>query len=336
MREQHVAVDDDWNYVHNMMYSIANLMEQGRLADANALSDRLAGARGQLSATLYVWSARDQMARVSRRLPVALRLGDWDAVLTLIDQAPLAEGDKTSNLRFLASELHEFATGMRALERNDAAEAQAASVRMDAGLWRLQQDQAEIAKASADAAKGEKKDAAPMVPIMPDAMAGPLISALGVASLELRAGVLAVQGKLDGAKKLYVAAAKAEKGLGYHEPPFYVRPVGETEAATLLQVKDYAGAKSAYEAALAERPGSGFGLYGLARVKELTGDAEGARAGYGAFLKAWPAADANLPEVTHAREVLQRSNVGFGFVGPGSSQKLSEEVRRQVETPENR
>ena len=36
----------------------------------------------------------------------------------------------------------------------------------------------------------------------------------------------------------------------------------------LLQVKDYAGAKSAYETALVERPGSGFGLYGLARVKE--------------------------------------------------------------------
>jgi hypothetical protein len=29
--------DDDWNYVHNMMYAIANLMEQGKLAEANAL-----------------------------------------------------------------------------------------------------------------------------------------------------------------------------------------------------------------------------------------------------------------------------------------------------------
>lgn len=311
MREQHVAVDDDWNYVHNMMYGIANLMEQGKLAEANALSDRLSGARGQLSATLYVWSTRDQMARLNRRLPVALRIGDWDAVLTLLDQAPLAEGDKTANLRFLASELHDFATGMRALERNEPAEAQAASARMDAGLWRLHQDQAELAKAPAQAkndtpAKAEKKDAPPpMVPIMPDATAGPLISSLSVASLELRAGVLAVQGKLEAAKKLYVTAAKQEKSLGYHEPPLYIRPVGETEAAMLLQVKDYPGAKSAYEAALAERPGSGFGLYGLAQVKELSGDTAGARAGYQTFLKAWPAADANLPEVTHAREMLK-------------------------------
>src|ERR1700733_9414221 len=172
---------------------------------------------------------------------------------------------------------------------------------MDAGVWRLHQDQAELAKAPAQAkadtpAKAEKKDDPPMVPIMPDATAGPLINSLSVASLELRAGVLAVQGKLEAAKKLYVTAAKEEKSLGYHEPPLYIRPVGETEAAMLLQVKDYPGAKIAYEAALVERPGSGFGLYGLAQVKELSGDTAGARVGYEAFLKAWPAADANLPE----------------------------------------
>ena len=65
LREQHVSVDDDWNYVHNMMYAIANLMEQGRLEDANALSDHLAAARGELSASLYIWSARDQMSPAS-------------------------------------------------------------------------------------------------------------------------------------------------------------------------------------------------------------------------------------------------------------------------------
>jgi tetratricopeptide (TPR) repeat protein len=254
------------------------------------------------------------MARLSRRLPVGLRIGDWDTVLTLLDQAPVAEGDKTANLRFLASELHDFATGMRALQRNELVEAQAASARMDAGLWRLHQDQAELAKAPAQAkndtpAKAEKKDAPPMVPVMPDATVGPLISSLSVASLELRAGVLAMQGKLEEAKKLYATAAKEEKSLGYHEPPLYIRPVGETEAAMLLLVKDYPGAKSAYEAALVERPGSGFGLYGLAQVKELSGDTEGARVGYQTFLKAWPAADANLPEVTHAHQVLNTQTV---------------------------
>ena len=327
MREQHVTPDDDWNYVHNLMYSIANLMEQGKLAEANALSDRLVGARGQLAGSLYTGSSRDQISRVNLRLPVALRLGDWDRVLTLLDQASLTDEKNTANLRFLAAELRDFATGMQALERNEVVEAQAASARMDAGLWRVQQDQLETSKAAMqtkgeaavkdqkagdkkpDEKKAEKKDDTPTVPIMPDAMAGPLISSMSIASLELRAGILAMQGKLEDAKKLYATAVKDEKGLGYREPPSYIRPVGETEAAMLLRVKDYAGAKSAYEAALAERPDSGFGLYGLARVTELSGDKEGARAGYQAFLKSWPAADADLPEVTHAREVLGTQNL---------------------------
>jgi tetratricopeptide (TPR) repeat protein len=85
--------------------------------------------------------------------------------------------------------------------------------------------------------------------------------------------------------------------------------VGETEAAALIKAKDYEGAKAAYEAALQERPNSGFGLYGLARVKELSGDAAGARQAYDGFLKAWPAADKSLPELTHARKVVSGESV---------------------------
>ena len=314
MREQHVSPDDDWNYVHNMMYAIANLMEQGRLNDANALSDHLAGARGKLSSSLYIWSARDQMARVSYRLPVALRVGDWDAVLTMLGQANL-EGDKTVNLRALTDELTAYATGMKALESDDAGAAQAASDRMDAGLWRIQQRQKEEAAAKLKAKQEQKdkpdakKDEPPTMPVMPDALSEPFMKDLSIQSLELRAGILAARGKLDEAKKMYAEAALEEKKLGYHEPPMYIRPVGETEAAALLKAKDYPAAQAAFEAALKERPQSGFGLYGLARVKELSGDSAGARAAYNAFLKAWSAADAGLPEITHAHKVLSGESV---------------------------
>jgi tetratricopeptide (TPR) repeat protein len=315
MREQHVSPDDDWNYVHNMMYAIANLMEQGRLTDANALSDHLAAARGKLSNSLYIWSARDQMARVSRRLPVALRVGDWDAVLTMLGQVSL-EGEKTANLRSLTSELTDYATGMKALDNDDLAAAQAASDRMDAGLWRVQQRQkAEAAakakddKAKQDAKPDAKKNETPMMQVMPDALGEPLMKSMSIESLELRAGILAGKGKLDEAKKLYGDAAAEEKKLGYHEPPMYIRPVGETEAAALIKARDYGGAKAAYDAALKERPASGFGLYGLAHVRELSGDRAGAREAYESFLKAWPAADAGLPEVAHARKVLGGESV---------------------------
>ncbi len=314
MREQHVSVDEDWNYVHNLMYAIANRMEQGRLEDANALSDRLAGARGQLSATLYVWSARDQIARVSRRLPVALRIGDWKSVLTMLDEASIADDAKTTNLRFLKDELRTFATGMQALDDGDLAAAQAASAQMDAGLWRKQQDEkakAGAEKARQDAAK-EKTGAAPAKPataaLDPDAEAEPLMRTLNVASLELQAGATLLQGDVVTAKKMYAQAIAAEKKLGYHEPPLYIRPVAETEAEALLRAKDYAGAREAYQAALAERPQSGFELYGIARADELAGNAAAAQAEYRVFLKAWPSADAQLPQVAHAHRFLGDSS----------------------------
>ena len=321
LREMKLTPDDDWNYVHNMMYAIANLMEQGKLTEAGVLSDHLSAARGKLSATLYIWSARDQMTRISERLPVALRVGDWDAVLVMLSQSSIEktdekEGSKTANLRFLANELSEYARGMKALEAGDVAAAQDASARLDAGLWRTEQEKAakdgdKARDKKDDAEKPEIKDDKPVTePVMPDADPAPLMSSLGIASLELRAGVLVAQGKLDAGKKLFERATKEEKDAGYHEPPFYIRPVGENEATALLRAKDYAGAKVAYEEALKERPNSGFGLFGLARVAELEGDAAAAKAEYAAFLKAWPTANPGLAELAHARSVLGEQSNG--------------------------
>jgi tetratricopeptide (TPR) repeat protein len=303
MREQHVAVDHDWNYIHNLMYGIANLMEQGKLSEANALSDHARQGRGKFSASLYIWSARDQVARVNHRLPVALRLGDWDAVLSMAEQAKI-EDKKTSNLHSLAEELADYARGMKALNEDELKAAQDASDRMDASLWRMQQRAADekAAKEQSSKEKDAANDQSPSEELMPDALPDPLLKALSVQSLELRAGILVAQSKLDEAKKLYATAQAEEKRLGYHEPPMYIRPVGETEAAALLKAKDYAGAQSAYERALEERPNSGFGLYGLARVKELQGDHAGASEAYAAFLKAWAHADPDLAEMVHAKQ----------------------------------
>jgi hypothetical protein len=314
LREQHVDVDDDWNYAHNMMYGIANLMEQGRLNDANALSDHLAAARGQLSPSLYVWNARDQISRLSLRLPVALRTGDWKTVLAMLDDSKLAESDNTAHLRFLRKELRSFAAGMNALDGGDVTAAQSASEQLDAGLWRGEQDDKAAAQKMADdkkadddkkaADKNAKTDASkpPTMAINPDAEPESLMQALSVASMELRAGVMLAQGKTADAKKLYDQAILAEKKLGYHEPPFYIRPVAETEAEALLRVKDYAGAKTAYQAALVERPASGFELYGIAHADELAGNASAAQTEYRVFLKAWPSADTSLPEMVHAHQ----------------------------------
>ena len=237
-REQHVAVDNDWNYVHNLMYSIANLMEEGKMQQATALSAKLSHARGEFGPTLYPQSPRDGMARLDPLLPVALRTGDWETVLRMTKDSK--SDAKLENLAFLAGQLKEFATGMRAAE-SDVAAAKAASQNLDAELWRISQ------RVHDEPAEKKPSLTAPaMAVVMPDAKAAPLLSNLSVMSLELRATILAAQKRLPEAKTLFEQAAHEEKKIGYREPPAYVRPVGETEGAVLLRAGDAAGAHTAY------------------------------------------------------------------------------------------
>jgi tetratricopeptide (TPR) repeat protein len=301
MRDQHIDVDDDWNYVHNLMYGIANLMEEGKLSEATTLSGKLSGARGQLSETLYTGTARDGMTRIDPNLPVAMRTGNWPRVLVLLQSAQPQV--KLENLSFLAGQLKQFATGMQAAQTGDLATAQASSTALDVELWHMSQQVKDAPKA---------KPSSPTLPvmaaIMPDAQAAPLLASLSIMSLELRATILAAQKHLPEAKKLFDQAMLEESQLGYREPPNYIRPVGETAGFVLLQAGDFADAHVAYAAALKERPKSGFGLYGMARSSEAAGNATIAREEYARFLEAWKNGDSSNPELAHAQQYMGSSS----------------------------
>ena len=297
MRDQHIAVDDDWNYVHNLMYGIANLMEEGKFSEATTLSAKLSGARGQFVETLYTGSPRDGITRIDPQLPVAMRIGDWPHVLLLLQSAKPEE--KLENLSFLAGQLKQFATGMQAAQTGDIAAAQASSSALDVELWRMSQRVKDTPK---------KKPSSPTLPVMtavmPDAQAAPLLASLSIMSLELRATILAAQKRVPEAKKLFDQATLEESALGYREPPTYIRPVGETAGLVLLQAGDFAGAHAAFVTALKERPKSGFGLYGMARSSEAAGNTALARAEYAQFLDAWKSGDASNPDLAHARNYM--------------------------------
>jgi tetratricopeptide (TPR) repeat protein len=309
MRSQRVDVDNDWNYVHNLMYSVANLMELGQLKEATELSAKLAGARGELESTLYVWSARDSIARISPSLPVALRTGDWERALTLLKSANPPE--KLSYLAFLIRGLSNFAGGMQAVESHDLEKAETASASLDAGLWRL----LELLKDEEDSKKAQTANPAqnnsattspPKLQVMPDAQPEPLVRNLSIMSLELRAGILVAKNQIAEAKKLFAQAAQEEKALGYREPPGYIRPVAESEAAALMAAGDWADAKAAYGRALVERPKSGFPLFGIAMSNESAGDSKAAAAAYAEFIAAWSKADSDLAQLAHAREFVEK------------------------------
>ena len=304
MREQHVQPDDDWNYVHNLMYAIANLLEEGKLQEATELSAKLSGARGQMESTLYPWSPRDAISRLDSRLPVALRTADWARVLDLLKNSNSTQA--LPHLAFLARELTEFASGMQALEAHDVTKAQEASGRLDAEFWRFsQQVKDEEAGKSKDTKNADNaKKETPKLQIMPDALPDPLVNNLSVMSLELRAGLLLANKQPEAAKKIFAQAAQEEKALGYREPPIYIRPVGETEGAIRIAASDWAGANAAYQKALLERPKSGFPLYGMAVCSEHSGDFKAAANDYAEFLAAWKNADSDLPQLEHARAYI--------------------------------
>ena len=68
-----------------------------------------------------------------------------------------------------------------------------------------------------------------------------------------------------------------------------------------MRAKRYADAKKAYQAALAERPNSGFPLYGIAQADIAAGDKAAATSDFAALLAAWKHADPNLPQMLAAK-----------------------------------
>ena len=295
MKEQQVEPDNDWNYVHNLMYAVANLMEEGKLAAALALSPKLNGARGKLESSLYIYSPRDSISRLDSRLPVALRTGDWAAVLALLRSR--APENKQPHLELLARQLAHFAAGMQAAQAQDIRSAREQSKQFDADLGQASQ----VKNAPAHPrTNGDTR----RLQVLPDALLPPMLSNLSIMSLELRATLLTLVGKAFEARSMFSDAASAEKALGYHEPPSYIRPVAETEGAAMMAAGNWAQAKEAYARALQARPKSGWALYGIAWCAEKAGDREAAIGAYKEFLTAWREADSTLAPVEHARTFL--------------------------------
>ena len=308
MRAQKVAVDNDWNYIHNLMYSVANLLEAGKLQDAARVSAKLGTARGHLENTLYPWSPRDAVTRLNPGLPVALRTADWSRVVQLVNAASLSQ--EMPHMEFLAGGLSQFALGMQSLEAHEPDVAERHSVLLDASLWRMSQEVKEQEEKDKKAAPATGNQS-----MSPDPLASPLVKMLSIMSLELRGSLLATQGDDAKAKKLFAEARRQEKDLGYHEPPFYIRPAAESEAAAMMTARKWQEAQAAFQNALEQRPNSGFALYGIGQATEKAGDIGATTVAYQKFLSAWKTADPGLPEMQHAQQWIGQHATAASVVG---------------------
>lgn len=275
LKAQRLPASADWNYLHNFEYLATNEAEVGRYRNALGWARRLASTppvgRDAASRVLHVATAE---------LRVHLRFGRWlEARKSLPKPSDFAGSEGV--VAFVEG-LAAYARGMEAAEsgaQEAARDTEAAADDVDAALYRLA--------------------IAPMVGSARDeAMLRGMIE---VAAQELRAVAEAAAGRWDRARTRFEAARRSEASIPYGEPPVWPRPVVETLGHATLRAGQVAEARTAFEAALRQRPHSGHALAGLAAAQEAAGDRAGARDTSRAILEAWPSGDPDLPALAAAR-----------------------------------
>ncbi|MBF8965063.1 hypothetical protein I0P70_17580 [Pontibacter sp. FD36] len=287
MASQQIQQLDNWNYMHNLHYLVANCTEEGRYKEANYWHQRLENIPPP--ADTLKDRLRDHRRMIFRRVvfygaDLDLRFGNWDKVAKryskLTDEdsvfATLGYSKTYRNALVL------YAKGMDAIERKKLDMAAQHADALDAMLWR--------------ANKQENVSLSPYFE-----------NRFNAQSLELRGNLLAAKGETKKAVALLTQAQKLEQQLGYREPPYYARPVAESLANAYLLARQYDKALETYEAMLKARPNSGFAIYGIARTHELAGNQQKATQYYARFRETWRHADKDLPQVRKAEAWLKKN-----------------------------
>jgi tetratricopeptide (TPR) repeat protein len=123
---------------------------------------------------------------------------------------------------------------------------------------------------------------------------------LYVAAVELEATIAARFGKEKKGFDLFKRAADREAAMLYSEPPAYPRPVAEAWGNVALALGDDRTAERAYRIALEREPGSGRAYFGLAAALQRLGNTDDARSARARAVRAWSAADPDLPQLAAA------------------------------------
>lgn len=120
------------------------------------------------------------------------------------------------------------------------------------------------------------------------------LRALKVAPLDVKARLLALQGRADEAIATAREAIEAEISLGYSEPPLYPVPMQEVAGNIALSLRRWEDALGFFTQALERDPGSGRAYLGLSQAQKALGRHDDARRSHQHFLEAWAKADKDL------------------------------------------
>lgn len=164
-------------------------------------------------------------------------------------------------------------------------------------MWRFHRGLAYAAKGEIKLAEQEQAAFRQSVSQVPeDALMAinPAHKILAIADLMLEGEIALALNDYERSAALLRRGVELEDELLYMEPPEWIQPVRHTLAAVLVENGQYQEAERVYREDLANWPGNGWSLYGLARCLEAQDKDDEAMDVRQQFRKAWSRADTDI------------------------------------------
>ena len=250
MANQNIREIDNWNYIHNLNYLLANCAQDGRyqeglhyatrLEDMVAVADRVDAHRGAFFYQGKITPATMEM-----------RFGFWDRAVEKFEAITDTDTLYGRAAMDYKSALSLFSSGMLSLEKNDVSAARTKLDQLDALFWRNSQQE------------DEKEQ-----------LRGRRLNTLLVTSMELKGNIQIAEKDFENGVKTLEKAVEMEKDLGYSEPPYYPRPTLLSLATAYSSMGDHDKAESCLERIFDKHPNSAMAYWGLMKLYQETGQQE--------------------------------------------------------------
>jgi tetratricopeptide (TPR) repeat protein len=247
MANQNIKEIDNWNYIHNLNYLLANCAQDGRYKEglyyANRLEKMVAVAdRVDMHRGAYFYQG------IITPAIMEMRFGFWDRAVEKFEKITDKDSlyGKASIDYKTAFSL--FSSGMSAIKNNDITKAKSKLDQLDALFWRNSQLENEE-----------------------DRINQYRLKTLLVTSIELEGTILIAEKDYENGIQILEKAVKMEKDLGYSEPPYYPRPTLLSLGTAYSKMGDFKNAESSFEKILEKHPNSSLAYWSLMQLYKENG-----------------------------------------------------------------
>jgi len=246
MADQNIKEVDNWNYIHNLNYLLANCAQDGRYKEGLFYAERLEKMvavpdRVDMHREAYFYQG------IITPSIMEMRFGFWEKAVEKFEAITNQDSLYGRAAMDYKTAFTLFSSGMHAITKNDPVTAKLKLDQLDALFWRNSRLEHKMEKLNNFQMK-----------------------TLLVASVELEGNILIAEKNYDKGITTLKKAVKMEKDLGYSEPPYYPRPTLLSLAAAYIQKGAYEKAESSYEKILGKHPNSSLAYWGLMKLYKKT------------------------------------------------------------------